>query len=128
MRKAVRTDFVIEGGKRYYKICKCGKVKERYKNSYCLSCSNEYSKKQLNKNNEKFLIEFVDRIERRGGIASMEDIFVSMITLYNYWGYNKKINALPTKIQLSIMWEFLKEKRKKIKYKKSIVEKNDFLN
>lgn len=136
-----RTDSIIEGGKRYYTICKCGKEKERYKTPMCRSCNNEYLRQiRLTRDDwslikikdikdlrtpkdrtfenpyDTILIEFVDRIERRDGIASMHDIFVIMITLFNHYGHNKDIDNQPVNIQLSIMWEYLKEKRKKVTF------------
>lgn len=144
-----RLDIVREGDKIYYRICKCGLEKESYKKPMCNFCSKEYQKfrnEQRNKYNVKIkdlvvkgkggdktldrkknfwsnkLIEFVNRIERRNGLASMEDIFVDMITLFNYYGCNQDIDILPTGIQLQMMWEFLRDYKKKIEKnsKKSI--------
>jgi hypothetical protein len=136
-----RTDIIREGDKIYYKICKCGVEKESYKMSMCRSCNRDYlnernrSKKKCDfeikdlvrkgKGGDKTLdrkknfwsnklIEFVNRVERRNGIASMEDIFVDMITLFNYYGCNQDIDILPTGIQLQMMWEYLSDYKKKI--------------
>ena len=68
------------------------------------------SKKRYRKN----LFEFVNKIERRNGLASMEDIFVDMITLFNYYGCNQDIDILPTGIQLQMMWEFLRDYKIKL--------------
>lgn len=77
---------------------------------------------------DKMLIEFIDRIERRSGIASMEDIFVTMITLYNFYGSNKSLDHLQTNLQLEMMWELLKDKKKRIENEVRIKDlvKSDF--
>ena len=139
-----RTDMVKENGKTYYRICKCGLEKESYKMSMCNVCNKEYYKnkrrdkdgykvkiKDLVRNGEKDmtimakkfywrdkLFNFVNRIERRNGIASLEDIFVDMITLFNYYGCNQDIDILPTDLQLRMMWEYLRDKKKKIENRK----------
>lgn len=62
--------------------------------------------------NEKInLINWVNKIERRGGLASMEDIFVHMIGFYNYFGKEGVIDTLPTSKQLEIMWDFVRGRR-----------------
>lgn len=67
---------------------------------------------------ENSLIKFVNKIDRRRGVCSLQDIFVEMIDLYNFFGNNSMIDTLPTQIQLSLMWDFLKNKKKKIENKK----------
>jgi hypothetical protein len=148
-KRGSRTDMVKESGKIYYKICKCGLEKESYKMPMCRSCNRDYlnernrSKKRYDveiknlirkgKGGDKTLdrkknfwsnklIEFVNKIERRNGLASIEDIFVDMITLFNYYGCNQDIDILPTEIQLQMMWEYLSDYKKKIEKnsKKSI--------
>ena len=132
-----RTDMVKENGKTYYKICKCGSVKESYKMPMCKSCDKEYSKKRAKSkikyeasikdlvvrrsdksegkiNYKQFLISFVNKIERRNGLASLEDIFVDMITLFNYYGCNQDIDVLPTDIQLKLMWDYLRDYKIKL--------------
>ena len=135
-KRGSRTDMVKENGKVYYRICKCGLEKESYKCPMCNACEKEYyRKRRQNKDNydivikdlvvkgkekdksidtskkryRKNLFEFVNKIERRNGLASMEDIFVDMITLFNYYVCNQDIDILPTGIQLQMMWEFLRD-------------------
>ena len=76
---------------------------------------------------DKMLIEFINRIERRNGISSMEDIFVTMITLYNFYGCNKSLDHLKTDLQLQMMWELLKEKKRKIELKQKIRDEKENL-
>lgn len=144
--RGTRTDIVKENGKIYYRICKCGLEKESYKMSMCRECNREYlnhrnrSKKLydieikdlvrkgkdgdrtlIRKKNfwSNKLIDFVNRIEKRNGLASIEEIFVDMITLFNYYGCNQDIDILPTDLQLSMMWEYLRDKKKNIENKKN---------
>ena len=144
--RGTRTDIVKENGKIYYRICKCGLEKESYKMSMCRECNREYlnhrnrSKKLydieikdlvrkgkdgdrtlIRKKNfwSNKLIDFVNRIEKRNGLASIEEIFVDMITLFNYYGCNQDIDILPTDLQLSMMWQYLRDKKKNIENKKN---------
>jgi hypothetical protein len=147
--RGTRPDMVRENGKIYYRICKCGLTKESYKMPMCKGCDKEYHRnRKENQHNfnvyikdlvvkgkrdnsildkvpgktyyPKLLVEFVDKIERRNGIASLEDIFCDLITLFNYYGCNQDIDTLPTGMQLSVMWNFIKEYKNKMeKSKKS---------
>ena len=144
--RGTRTDIVKENGKIYYRICKCGLEKESYKMSMCRECNREYlnhrnrSKKLydieikdlvrkgkdgdrtlIRKKNfwSNKLIDFVNKIEKRNGLASIEEIFVDMITLFNYYGCNQDIDILPTDLQLSMMWQYLRDKKKNIENKKN---------
>lgn len=144
-KRGSRTDMVKENGKVYYRICKCGLQKESYKMPMCNACEKEYyRKRRQNKDNydivikdlvvkgrdkdnsvetgrnkyKNSLINFVNRIQRRNGLASMEDIFVDMITLFNYYGCNQDIDILPTGIQLQMMWEFLRDYKIKLENRK----------
>jgi len=135
-----RTDRVVENGRIYYRICKCGVDKESYKTPMCNACNKDYYINKRSKTNivikdlvvkgkkditlpiervgtkyyKRLLFNFVNRIERRNGIASLEDIFVDMITLFNYYGCNQDIDALKTDVQLKMMWDFLREYKNKI--------------
>lgn len=141
-KRGARTDMVKENGKVYYRICKCGVEKESYKMSMCRECNRDYlnhrnktkraaydvevkdlvrkgrggDKTLVRKKNFWInkLTDFVNRIEKRGGWASIEEIFVEMITLFNYYGCNQDIDVLPTDLQLSMMWNHLKNCKKKI--------------
>lgn len=79
---------------------------------------------------DKMLVDFINRIERRNGIASMEDIFVTMITLYNFYGSNKSLDHLKTDLQLQMMYELLKEKKKKVEKMRKFkdLEKDVFID
>jgi len=154
-----RIDKVVENGRTYYKICKCGVEKESYKMPMCNDCTKDYYIKNRSKNpkhiveigngiaivkdlvvkgkkdttlptetaDKKYyknlLFNFVNRIERRNGLASLEDMFVDMITLFNYYGCNKDIDKLPTNLQLKAMWDFLREYKKKIQLKELKIKK-----
>jgi len=151
-----RTDRVVENGRTYYKICKCGIEKESYKIPMCNACGKDYYIKNRSKNPKhivevgngivivkdlvvkgkkdmtlpsetagtkyykKLLFDFVNRIQRRNGLASLEDIFVDMITLFNYYGCNQDIDKLPTNLQLKAMWDFLKEYKNKMELRELI--------
>lgn len=142
--RGTRTDMVKENGKSYYRICRCGAVKESYKMSLCRTCNRNYLKernknktivikdlvvKGKNKDNsivtyrnfwKNKLINFVNTVERRRGWVTMEELFVDMITLFNYYGCNQDIDVLPTGSQLSMMWNFLKDYKNKIEKSKKI--------
>jgi len=60
---------------------------------------------------EDKLYKFVTKIERRNGLASMEDIFIDLIDLYTYYGSQKNIDEYPVNKQLEIMWTFIKKKK-----------------
>ena len=140
-KRGARTDMVKEDGKVYYRICKCGLEKESYKCPMCNACEKEYyRKRRQNKDNydivikdlvvkgkekdysiptKKFyyrdmLFDFVNKVERRNGLVSFEEMFVDMITLFNYYGCNQDIDTLPANLQLSLMWEYLKKRKEKI--------------
>jgi hypothetical protein len=138
-----RTDRVVENGKIYYTMCKCGVEKESYKTPMCNACNRDYYVNKRSKTNtvikdlvvkgkkditltteivgtkyyKRLLFNFVNKIERRNGIASLEDLFVDLITLFNYYGCNQDIDVLPTDVQLKMMWQFLREYKNKIESK-----------
>lgn len=127
---------VLIGGKICYKLCKCGEEKEKPSSPFCRPCNRKYlsERKSIKINDKLFnsnfcieedklkpsefriiLINFVNKIERRGGLASLQDVYVDLITLYNYFGINdKSINILEPAEQLSAMWQFIKERKKEI--------------
>jgi hypothetical protein len=141
-----RIDRVVENRRTYYKICKCGIEKESYKMPMCNACTKDYYINKRSKTNivikdlvvkgkkditlpietagtkyyKKLLFDFVNRIERRNGLASLEDIFVDMITLFNYYGCNQDIDKLPTNLQLKAIWDFLRDYKKKMELKELI--------
>ena len=88
---------------------------EKIKNEKSNSTWRESRSHTINMENK--LIKFINRIDRRNGICSLEDIFVDMIDLYNFFGNNSMIDTLPTQIQLSLMWDFLKKKKIKVERK-----------
>jgi len=124
---------------RYFNCPKCG-IEKKPKSPYCASCQliNQKNKVGFNDsdNSDKIskkgstllkpngvtvddiiltkldLVNWVNKINRRNGIASMEDVFVHMITFYNYFGREGVFDILPTNEQLKLMWEFLQKKAK----------------
>lgn len=140
----VRQDRIFdENGKYYYALCKCGREKEFYKSSYCSECNKKYQKiwrgtdkkrdekvsnldlgvkiktkklenRELKERMEMEVVKFVNRINRRGGICSLEDIFVDMIEYYQFFGNNNMLDAKPVNVQLKLMWKFLQNKKKEI--------------
>lgn len=61
------------------------------------------------------IVEFVDRIEGRGGWCSINEMLVELITLYNengvnVWGHSE----LPPHIQLMNMYSYLKKLKNKL--------------
>lgn len=136
--KENREDLVKIGKKFYYKLCKCGAKKNTLKTPYCIDCwrkrkssivkdlsefaenrkkrersgiNVELSARTIGKFFEDKLYKFVNKIERRNGLASMEDIFVELIDLYTYYGSQKNIDEYSVDKQLQIMWKFLKGKK-----------------
>jgi hypothetical protein len=145
-RKVIITEK--DGKKIYnYLQCKCGADKNPT-SAYCKACQREVNKSQIKaaklkkeyievekmsksmctliqydnrgavKVAKSKLIEFVDRIEKRNGWASMEEIFVEMITLFNFFGKECYLDTLSTGKQISSMWSFLKEKRNEYEKRK----------
>ena len=60
------------------------------------------------------LIEFVDRIRRRGGLASLDDIFVKLITIHTKYYPIIGMDQLSAEKQLSKMWIGVQKKRDEI--------------
>lgn len=129
---------IIEDGKYYYPVCKCGVVKENYRTSYCKTCMANYTVKIRDRRNsvqEKINFEelnnFVERMYKQNKMASMKDLFVDLITLHNYFMRNRRdIDCMNVGLQLALMWEDIEKlywKKKKLysrpsKRKKSKVE------
>ena len=107
-------------------ICpKCLNEKDP-KKSYCPQCYRLYYKENRNIRTGQLhdpedgtisrLVEFVDRIEGRGGMASLDELMVEMIGLFNDLCVGKGLDILPVRLQLIQMWSSLKKIRnKKIK-------------
>jgi len=53
------------------------------------------------------LIEFIKRIESRGGMASKEEIFCELIDLHCHYFGPYKVDRLPPMMQLEMMWKDL---------------------
>ena len=66
---------------------------------------------------DKKLVDFVNRIERRRGWATLHEIFVEMITLFNFYGSQQMIDLLPVDSQLEYMWGVVKERKRMIDLK-----------
>lgn len=100
------------------------KRKRRNSKTYCMRCYHRiwqrinrpyvpnHSKSKLT--NEKIINDindFVNKIEKRNGMASVQEIFVEMITLFYDYGLNaddKVIDTLSVNKQLEHMWNKLK--------------------
>jgi hypothetical protein len=63
---------------------------------------------------DKQLVDFVNRIERRRGWATLHEIFVELITLFNFYGSQQVIDLLPVDAQLEYMWRIVKERKRMI--------------
>lgn len=72
-----------------------------------------------NKKMKVHLNEFVDRLKARNEMASIEEIFVEMITLHNHFIKDTDLEReRSAKYQIPIMWKNLKAVSEKIKYQK----------
>jgi len=108
-----------------YKKCgKCGCEKTNALSTpYCKPCNREYSKnlreynlENISKYDEKSIIKFIERIERRNGYVSIYELLVELITLFNTLGKGSEIyNEYEPNIQLQKMY---KELKKVVKYDK----------
>ena len=93
---------------------------------YCNSCYHKRQQLVVNKRIKNVdeaidtMIEFVDRIERRNGMASMEEVFVELIGHYNTFGNEYKYDKLSTNLQLEAMYDHLKKQRNKLLKRKLI--------
>ena len=101
----------------YYDCPKCGN-KKNLKSSYCIPCMNDKHRGRIgiaassedvylktdtvtdNNSSERTpnqykldLINFVNKIEKRGGLASIYEIYVELITLYNHFGRQSSIDT-----------------------------------
>lgn len=101
------------------------KIKRKDSNPYCMRCYHRIWQR-INKpyvpnhsktselTNEKIINDindFVNKIEKRNGMASIEEIFVEMITLFYDYGLSiddKLIDKYPVNKQLTFMWNKLK--------------------
>ena len=96
-------------GKYYKRFCKCGNLKENITSKICNECAKvELKPIDPRYYNNEALIKFVEKIKRRNGIASLEDIFVHMITIYNSYG-DRTMDTLSVQTQLGLMWQQLNE-------------------
>lgn len=116
-----KTFEIVKGRKHYYKCPKCGDDKKLL-SIYCPACYKaKYGSKRINKEYEKLLedslIEFVNRIEDRSGMASMYEIFVELITIYNHFCYFNEMDSLEPTDQIILMWSMIKKEKNKIETK-----------
>ena len=106
----------------YYPKCnKCGIQKKNIKLTYCRGCCARRRVKsrrvleegKFEDNGMKLeMIQWVNKIERRGGLASIEDIFVNLITYYNEFCSRKGIDDFSVKNQIEHMWKSIRNKAK----------------
>lgn len=93
MKKCKLCDNQINTNRYYCDICKLDIYKKVYRH-----------KKQTKVGvTKKDLEEFVYRLESRKGLASLEEMMVEMITLYNVFG-EEIVDLLPVHKQLNKMW------------------------
>lgn len=97
----------------YYEECVCG-VKKNPKSSYCPSCNKENFKVRIPIDrtiDEVKSKEFVDRIMKRNGMCSTNELFVELIDIHEMNFYMLTgIDELEPREQLLEMWNKLKEK------------------
>ena len=97
--------------KKIYSICrKCNKDKKASSTSVCSSCAREYrlsKKKDMTEVNKK-IYEFVSRVEKRNGMASGDEIFVELITLFYETNPVNTYDKLSVKKQVERMYIHLK--------------------
>lgn len=111
----------------YNVLCpKCGSDDKRLKTPYCKKCSRDYGSNHRDYSSEyrskKQLIEFVDRINRRRGMASMQEVYVEMVTLFHYFYQSRGIlDQFNPTVQLEVMWRYLNDLVNN--YKNSIIDK-----
>lgn len=90
-----------------YPTCKCGKEKEIPTNRYCKNCYKNYI---INNRVEiiphKEIKDFIIRVNKNNGMVSLEDIFINLITYYNYIDGSKLYGK--TSDQLMQMWQIVK--------------------
>lgn len=97
-----------------YSICKCGSLKETPNRPYCKKCCSEYYKgskkikEVLPESLDVEVLEFIEHIESRRGMASLNEIFVDLIDYYTWLKSNgdnsTEIDILPPMDQIKIMW------------------------
>lgn len=99
--------------------CKCGRLKEKLTSYSCRTCHNEYYKlkkyrnfikqsKDICNENSK-LVKFVERIERRGGLCSMMEIF-ELVDIWESVNTNTiKYDNLSSVRQIEKMWNDVKK-------------------
>ena len=102
----------------YDKCCKCGSSKKSSRSPYCPPCfkvKHLESKviKNLRIKNRSLLVKFVDRIENRNGLASINEMFVELIGFHRLYGKDSDINNLPVNEQIYEMYQHLKKLVKK---------------
>jgi len=99
--------------------CKCGRLKEVPTSYSCRACHNEYYqlKKRINFikkskdicNENSKLVKFVERIERRGGLCSMMEIF-ELVDIWESAHTNTvKYDNLSSVRQIEKMWNDVKK-------------------
>lgn len=98
-----------------YSVClKCGVDKNPNQSGWCRECSNAAARRKTQLKNEikvsrKDIIKFVEKIERRNGLASIKDIYVDLITLHSHLRKGRELDHLEPAEQLQIMYSDLKK-------------------
>lgn len=84
----------------------CGKHKQMSKH-LCGLCNRFNRYRGIDVEDVTYLKSFIQRIENRNGWASMEEVFIELITLNNIFGHNKFIDELTPPKQLESMYKNL---------------------
>lgn len=100
-------------------MCSSCRMEPKYKTyTKCLSCvrkNNIYNYRMKMRKSDKELIEFVDRINKRGGFCSIGEMLIELIDLHNNYFRNYEYDKLKPNKQLSRMWKDLNTKVDKIR-------------
>jgi hypothetical protein len=100
-------------------ICNSCKMEPKYKTyNKCWTCvkkNNNYNYKMKCRKSDKELLEFVDRINNRGGFCSISEMLIELIDLHNNYFRSYEYDKLKPNKQLSRMWKDLNTKVDKIR-------------
>lgn len=93
----------------YNECSRCGGVKKETTSSICPTClyNKNGNMKKIEENRER-ITEFVNRIEKRNGMASIKEVYVELITLYSKVSGMSRIDKLEPNKQLEEMYRTLK--------------------
>ena len=98
----------------YYYLCpRCGSDDKRLRSKHCKACRQEYEKtlrSNFEPRSKEQIIEFVNRINKRNGMACLSEICVELITLfYSHYQSMGILDQLKPSQQVEMMWKYLNE-------------------